>query len=194
MANSSLLETRVRWLEQFSWEIIVQLNKTLCSNKANVAHGLTANAAQLQKEWNQIQLEKLSVFELLDFLRHCHKSAPFLNFNGNVFSELGRRILELALSGMAVTRLESTASLAAHYVAGVLDREIAVQGLTDLLNADLLEPGDRVTTLKKSRQGIIIEVRPDGRVVWKPDGSHSHLIATTDTLIKLFKKKPDSRK
>jgi hypothetical protein len=32
--------------------------------------------------------------QTLDFLLECHRSAPFLFFNGNTFGEIARRIID----------------------------------------------------------------------------------------------------
>ena len=44
--------------------------------------------------------------------------------------------------------------------------------------------GDRVKTLRGSARGVILRVRPDGRVVWRPEGSHSELTALPESLLR----------
>ena len=53
----------------------------------------------------------------------------------------------------ARTRRREAASLATHYVAGVLDRGSMANGIELLGKASDLKPGDRVRTLKGSRKG-----------------------------------------
>ena len=44
------------------------------------------------------------------------------------------------------------------------------------------QPGDRVKTLRGSTQGVILRLLDDGRVVWRPDGSRSELLALPESL------------
>lgn len=74
--------------------------------------------------------------------------------------------------------------MAAHYVAGVLEREPVVQGIASLAEAAEFKPGDRVKTLKGSAQGKVRTILSDGRVVWKPDGSNTELIALPESLLR----------
>jgi hypothetical protein len=136
----------------------------------------------------------LTVEELLDFFRDCHKSAPFLNFNGNVFAELARQILGVATLGLPAARVEVITSLAAHCVAGVLDKTVALDGIKSLLKVEALRPGDPVSTLQSSICGKITRVLADGRVAWLPDNGGIELIATPETLIKTEARSTRGRK
>jgi hypothetical protein len=127
----------------------------------------------------------MTILEMLDFLYLCHKKAPFLNFNGNVFGEVARQILAVSMLGAAVVRIEAATSLAAHCVAGVLDKAEAIKGIRALLTVGVLRPGDLVTTLRFTGRGRITRVLPDGRVAWLPDGRKAELLATPEALIKL---------
>ncbi len=126
----------------------------------------------------------MSLGEALDFLLHCHRSAPFVFFNGNTFGEIARRIIDAIFVEFPLERRRQAASLAAHYVAGVLDRHSMEQGLTELAELADLKPGDRVRTLKGSARGIIVRLLKDGRVVWRPDGAESELIALPESLLR----------
>ncbi len=75
-------------------------------------------------------------------------------------------------------------SLAAHYVAGVLDRESMVSGINSLLEAANFKPGDRVKTLKGSLHGVVRKVLPDGRIVWRPNASDTELTALPESLLR----------
>jgi hypothetical protein len=79
-------------------------------------------------------------------------------------------------------------SLAAHYIAGVLDREAMIAGVEALAAAADLQPGDRVRTLKGSSRGVIKKILPDGRVSWLPDGNETELIALPESLLREGKK------
>ena len=75
---------------------------------------------------------ELTLGDTLDFLLECHRSAPFLFFNANTFGEIARRIVDAIFIEFPLARRREASSLAAHYVAGVLDRESMEDGLRDL--------------------------------------------------------------
>lgn len=79
-------------------------------------------------------------------------------------------------------RRREASSLAAHYVAGVLDLHSMEQGLIVLAELADFKPGDRVKTLRGSARGVMLRLSPDGRVVWKLDGSATELIAMPESL------------
>jgi hypothetical protein len=78
-------------------------------------------------------------------------------------------------------------SAVAHYIAGVLDRNLMVEIVESLSASADLKPGDRVKTLRGSAIGVIESILPDGRVEWRPDGSHSKLIALPESLLPMGK-------
>jgi hypothetical protein len=46
------------------------------------------------------------------------------------------------------------------------------------------KPGDRIKTLRGTTHGVIVKVLKDGRVVWRPNGSESELIALPESLVR----------
>lgn len=72
----------------------------------------------------------------------------------------------------------------AHCIAGVLDREQMVAMVDGLCESAEFKAGDRVKTLRGSACGVIVSVLGDGRVVWRPDGSSSELIALPESLLR----------
>ena len=72
----------------------------------------------------------------------------------------------------------------AHYVAGVLDRDAMVEIVEELCESAEFQVGDRVKTLRGSKQGVIIRILVDGRVAWRPDGSRTELIALPESLLR----------
>ncbi len=86
-----------------------------------------------------------------------------------------------------LARRREAASLAAHYVAGVLDRKSMETGLITLAELAEFKPGDRVRTLRGSMGGKILRVLPDGRVVWRTD-SGAELTTLPESLIRRKKK------
>lgn len=81
-------------------------------------------------------------------------------------------------------RRREAASLAAHYIAGVLDREPLVTGISALIESAEFAVGDRVQTLKGSLHGAIRKILSDGRVAWQPDGQKVELFALPESLIR----------
>ena len=82
-----------------------------------------------------------------------------------------------------LARRREAGSLAAHYVAGVLDRKSMESGLIVLSELADFNAGDRVKTLRGSMQGTILRVLPDGRVVWRAD-SGAELTGLPESLIR----------
>jgi hypothetical protein len=74
-------------------------------------------------------------------------------------------------------------SAIAHFIASVLDRAAMVEIVDTLSQSAEFKPGDHVKTLRGSTRGVILRVQSDGRVVWRPDGSHSELIALPEGLL-----------
>ncbi len=125
----------------------------------------------------------MTLGEALDFLFQCRRGAPFLFFNGNTFGEIARRIVDAVFLEFPLARRREAASLAAHYVAGVLDRDSMEQGLISLAELADFHVGDRVRTFRGSMRGTILKVEPDGRVMWRTD-SGAELIALPEALLR----------
>ena len=124
----------------------------------------------------------MSLAELLQFLRQCHRRAPFLFFNGNTFADIGRRIVAPLLAELPSSRLREVTSAAAHYIAGVLDWESMAAIVNALSQTALIKVGDRVQTLRGSLHGIVKQILPDGRILWIPEGG-GELISLPETLL-----------
>ena len=125
----------------------------------------------------------MTLAEVLDFLRGCHRKAPFLFFNGNTFADIGRRLMAAVLADLPTSRLREVTSATAHYVAGVLDRESMVWIVESLCAAADFTLGMRVKTLRGSTRGVVVRVLDDGRVVWRTDAG-TELIALPESLMK----------
>jgi len=125
-----------------------------------------------------------SLGETLDYLRSCHRRAPFLFFNGNTFADIARTFSDYLFAELPHGRRREATSAVAHYVAGVLDKESMAQILDALCETAEFAVGDHVRTLRGSATGIILRIQPDGRVVWKPRGSRSELIALPESLLR----------
>lgn len=180
----SPLQARAAFIENWGWESIVSFNRGSCERgRAQFGHNRETHE-RVRQQWEEIRQRALTFGDLLEFLFQCHRAAPFLFFNGNTFAEVGRRVTDALLAEFPLARRREAASLAAHYVAGVLDWDSLCMGLDSLTEAPDFKPGDRVSTLKGSTRGIVIRLLEDGRVVWRPDGSESELISSAEELLR----------
>ncbi len=178
------LQGRAAFLQNWDWQSIVRLNARLCSG-GRAKHGQNSEThAGCESEWTKGRAEERSFLQTLDWLRSFHRKAPFLFFNGNTFAEIGRTLTDVLFAEFPRGRRREAASLAAHYIAGVLDRESVIAGVEALAEAADFQPGDRVRTLKGSLHGVVRKILPDGRVAWLPDGNETELMALPESLLK----------
>ena len=126
----------------------------------------------------------VSLAEILDFLKRCHRLAPFLFFNGNTFAAIARELGRALFSDLPMARNREVASAIAHYIAGVLDREAMIEIVEGLCESSELRAGDRVKTLRGTSRGVVKRVLEDGRVVWQTDESSVELTVLPETLLK----------
>jgi len=182
-ADRSPLQTRTQFLKNRGWQLVISLNRAACE-RGRAQHGFnTETQAAVESEWGRKEQQILSLEQTIEFLRYCHRRAPFLFFNGNTFAEIGRQMTAALFADFSSTRRREVASAVAHYIAGVLDREMMVEIVETLWqNADL-QPGDRVKTLRSSLRGVILRRLDDGRVAWQPDGSESELTSLPESLL-----------
>ena len=185
----SALQTRAAFLKNWNWQLIVGFNRAVCE-RGRAQFGYNSETqADVRAHWESIQPQALTLQQTFDFLRDCHKSAPFLSFNGNTFAEVARRTVDVLLADLSSARRRTAASLAAHYVAGVLDAASLSHGLESIMESASFQAGDRVHTLKGSLKGIVRRILPDGRVLWQPNGKKDELIALPESLLRERKKK-----
>lgn len=183
----SPLQTRAAFIHNWDWQSIVGLNHAACE-RGRAQHGYNSETHEkVRRQWEETREQALTLLETLDFLYRCHKSAPFLFFNGNTFAEIARRLVDVLFADLSLGRRREADSLAAHYVAGVLDRDSMVSGITSLLESAEFKPGDRVKTLKSSLRGTVRKILKDGRVVWEPDTAKSELTALPESLLRVKK-------
>ena len=184
----SPLQARAAFIQNWSWQSVIGFNQGACERgKAKYGHNSETHE-QVHQQWEKARSQELTLLETLDFLFRCHRSAPFLFFNGNTFAEIGRRLIDVLFADLARGRRREAASLAAHYIAGVLDREAMIAGVNALAEAADFEPGDRVRTMKGTLRGTVQLVMKDGRIAWRPDGQSNDLIALPESLLKEKKK------
>jgi len=181
------LQGRAPFLKNWDWQSVVRLNERLCGS-GRAQHGKNSEThAACQKEWGEGVQNQRTLLETLDWLRSYHRKAPFLFFNGNTFAEIARTLTDAIFAEFSVIRRREAASLAAHYVAGVLDRDAVIPALISLAEKADFKPGDRVKTLRGSMSGTIVRILKDGRVKWKTD-SDAELTALPESLRKVKRK------
>ncbi|HEU6446816.1 MAG TPA: hypothetical protein VFV23_00065 [Verrucomicrobiae bacterium] len=185
--EQSPLQTRAAFLKNRSWELVIGFNRGACA-RGGAQHGFNRETQEATaREWAEKRQQELSLAETLDFLLHCHRRAPFLFFNGNTFADVGRQLATALFADLPATRRREVSSLVAHYIAGVLDRESMVNAVESLCRAMEFKVGDHVKTLRGSASGKILKILGDGRIVWRPTGTKSELIALPESLLKVGK-------
>ena len=158
--EQSPLQARAAFIENWSWELIVSLNRGAWQ-RGRAQHGYNSEAHQKVRDlWEETRSKELSLSELLDLLFRCHRSAPFLFFNGNTFAEVARRTVDLLFADLPLSRRREAASLAAHFVAGVLDRDLMLSGIASVCETADFAAGDCVRTLRGSATGSSCAFRP----------------------------------
>ena len=181
------LQGRAAFLTHWDWQSVVRLNERLCGS-GRAQHGKNSETyAACEKEWREGVKTKRSLLETLDWLCSFHRKAPFLFFNGNSFAEIARTLTDAFFAEFPHARRREAASLAAHYVAGVLNQKSVVSAILSLAEKANFQPGDRVKTMRGSMHGTILRVLPDGRMVWRAD-SGAELTSLPESLIREKKK------
>ena len=181
--EQSPLQARAAFIKNRSWELVIGLNRGACA-RGGAQHGFNRETQEATaREWEEKRNTVLSLEETLDFLRHCHRQAPFLFFNGNTFADIARQLAAALFADLSTGRRREITSAVAHYVAGVLDRDSMAQILEELCEAADFQAGDRVKTLRGSMRGTIVRLLPDGRVTWRAD-SGAELTALPESLLR----------
>ena len=178
------LQSRAYFLKNWSWSSVTQINAGLCE-RGRAQRGLNSEThAAVAEEWEKARASELTLSDTFQFLKSCHRRAPFLFFNGNTFAEIGRALGNALFSDLSFQRKKEASSAIAHFITGVLDHESMVQMVESLSETSDLKAGDRVKTLRGSTHGKILRILDDGKVVWRPDGSRSELRALPESLLR----------
>ena len=179
------LQSRANFLKNWSWASVTQINAGLCE-RGGAQRGINSEThSAAEDEWEKVRAKELTLLETFEFLKSCHRRAPFLFFNGNTFAEIGRALTTALFADLPLHRKKEAASSAAHFITGVLEKELMISGINSLAEASDFKPGDHVKTLRGSTHGVVIKVMKDGRVVWKPHGSQGELIALPEGLLRV---------
>lgn len=192
--EQSPLQARAAFLKNRDWELVVRLNRGACE-RGRAQHGQNSEGyAAAEAAWRARQPQVATLEETIEFLRRCHRQAPFLFFNGNTFADVGRTLVDFLFAEMPTGRRREVMSAVAHYIAGVLDRDAMAEIIETLSQSADFKPGDSVKTLRGSLRGVVVRVMDDGRLVWKPDGTNSELIALPESLVRDAEKAAISQK
>ena len=149
--EQSPLQARAQFLKNRSWELVIGLNRGACA-RGGAQHGFNRETQETcRREWEEKQQQIASLDETLEFLRQCHRRAPFLFFNGNTFADVGRQIAAALFAELPTPRRREVMSAVAHYIAGVLDHESMARIVDELSAAADFQPGDRVKTFCAAR-------------------------------------------
>ena len=187
------LRSRANFLQNWDWPFVAQINGGLCE-RGRAQRGVNSEThAAVAEEWEKRRAGGLSLLETFEFLKSCHRRAPFLFFNGNTFAEIGRALTNALLRDLPFHRRKEAASAAAHFITGVLDRDLMIQMVDEMCEAADFKPGDRVKTLRGSMTGKILRMLPDGRVIWRTD-SGAELTSLPESLIRQEKKRECHRR
>jgi hypothetical protein len=182
--EQSPLQARAEFLKNRDWNLIVRLNQGACA-RGGAQHGKNSESyAAVAAEWEARRQKVGSLDETIEFLRQCHRRAPFLFFNGNTFADVGRALSDLVFAELPTGRRREVISAVAHYIAGVLDRQSMVEIVDALWESAKFNSGDRVQTLRGSTRGMIVRLLEDGRVAWRPDGTEAELLALPESLLR----------
>src|ERR1043166_2021280 len=93
--EQSPLQTRAAFLKNRDWESVVRFNQGACE-RGRAQHGKNPESFEkIRQEWEEQRALTTSLAETIDFLRRCHRQAPFLFFNGNTFADIGRALTDL---------------------------------------------------------------------------------------------------
>lgn len=158
---SDFLQTRAAFLKHWDWDFIIRLNRAACE-RGKYQHGLnTEKAARCAVLWADAQHKEMTLAETLELLKRFHGEQPFLFFNGNVFAELGRRLVEVLAADLAALRRRELTSAVAHYVAGVLDVKSMIGIVDGMFQRFAFQVGDQVQSLRGSVHGVVASVDGD---------------------------------
>jgi hypothetical protein len=180
--ESAPLQSRANFLQNWNWASVTQIHDGLCE-RGRAQRGVNPEThAAIAEEWEKRRTSKLTLLEVFQFLRSCHRRAPFLFYNGNTFAEIGRALANALFSNLTLHRRKAVSSAAAHFITGVLDEDLMIEAIESLSETVDWKAGDRVKTLRGSLHGKILQVLDDGKVVWQPDGADSELTCMPENL------------
>src|SRR6266850_3477299 len=123
------LQSRAKFLQNWNWLSVAQINSGLCE-RGRAQRGFNSEThAAVAEEWEKHRASALTLLETFQFLKSCHRRAPFLFFNGNTFSEIGRALANALFSDLPLHRRKEASSAVAHFITGVLEQDLMVAAI-----------------------------------------------------------------
>jgi hypothetical protein len=104
------------WLELFDWEFVTATNAALCQGKGALHKPTSDGHEPAKRLWERQHQQAMWLDECVELCRHCHRLAPFCNFNGNTFAAIARQLTQELRLRPDVAHL--VRSWAGHIVAG----------------------------------------------------------------------------
>lgn len=182
---SSPLAVRGAHFRGQDWEAVIHCNRVACEREC-AQHGLNPESqAEVALAWATAQATEHTLAAALDFLRACHERAPFLFENAATFATIGRDLMQRFVGGLPLGRGRAILIAVADYVAGDLERASMVEIVEGLWAPEDFRPGMRVKTLRGAIEGVVLRTLPDKRVLWRPKGSATDLLAEPGSLLRV---------
>lgn len=170
-------------LRAWDWEVVVRQNRRACEREC-AQHGPNPETqAEVALAWDAARMVEQTLGAVLDFLRACQERAPFLFENAATFAALGRELMQPWVAGLGAAKSRAILLAVSDYISGGLARTELVEIVEGLWEAAPLRPGMRVKTLRGAVEGVVLQVLPDHRVLWRPRGSLADLVAEAGSLL-----------
>lgn len=181
--NPSPLGRRVAHFRDRDWADVVRHNRAACERECALHGPNPETQAAVALAWAAAQAVEQTLGAALDFLRECQERSPFLFENAATFAAIGRELVQPWLTHLPPTRSRAILVAVADYVAGGLERASLVEIIEGLWAGEALRPGMRVKTLRGAVEGVVLQLLPEHRVLWRPRGSTADLVAETASLL-----------
>jgi hypothetical protein len=110
-----------RWLDPYPWAVIVYLNLQACNSGKVLHQAKPGNHDDAKSRWDTARDRELTLREVLELCRECHRAAPFQFFNGNTFASVARSVIQDVLKQLPPTKAHIFKSAVGHFVAGTIE-------------------------------------------------------------------------
>ena len=120
------------WLKDWPWETVVTINAALCREKKALHKPTSDGHDATKKIWESARSNEMTLREVLDLCRKCHRLAPFCFYNGNTFAAIGRTIIQEILQKLPPIKAHNFRSVVGHYIAGTVGAEEMTEALAGL--------------------------------------------------------------
>ena len=114
---------RRAWLKDWPWQTVVTINAGLCKEKKALHKPASDGYEPARKLWEKSRTHEISLREVLEICRRCHRLAPFCFYNGNTFAAIGRTLILDLLGQMPPDKAHSFRGVVGHYIAGTIGQD-----------------------------------------------------------------------